>query len=202
MRPSVHHRHPIGERQRLDLIVGDEQSGDADLPDQRGKLPPHAVAQPRVEIRQGLVEQKQARPPHDRARQRHPLLLSAGEPGRRPARHGLHPDEREHVHDPLLDFRPRLRAGARLRADRRRCRRRRDAARSHRTGTPFRSSVGARERRYPDPRPRGRRSRSSLARRARARRRSAGSWSCRNRWDRAARSIAPAPPKSSRRRPP
>ena len=110
------------------------------------KLAPHAVAQPRVEIGQRLVEQKQARPPHDRARQRNALLLPAGEPRRRAARHGLHPDQREHVHDALLDLRTRDARAAPLRADRRRCRTRRDAARSHRTGTPFRSGARARER--------------------------------------------------------
>ena len=72
-----------------------------------GELPAHGVAQARIEIGQRLVEQEEARPPHDGARQRHPLLLPAREPRRRPPRHRLHPDQREHIHHPLLDFRAR-----------------------------------------------------------------------------------------------
>ena len=52
----------------------------------------------------GSSSKQQARPPHDRSRQRNALLLPAREPRRRAARHGLHPDQREHVHDPLLDL--------------------------------------------------------------------------------------------------
>ena len=103
----VHDRDPVGEGEGLDLVVGDEQGGHPDLPNERGQLAPHAVAQPRVKIGQRLVQQKQAWPPHDRARQRNALLLPAREPRRRAARHGLQPDQREHVGDALLDLRTR-----------------------------------------------------------------------------------------------
>ncbi len=100
----VHHGDLLGKRQRFDLIMGDEQGRDADPLDQRRKLPPHGVAQAGIEIRQRLVEQKQARIAHDRARERHALLLAAGQPRRRAACHRLHADDREHIRDPLRDL--------------------------------------------------------------------------------------------------
>ena len=46
----VQDRDPVGERERLDLVVGHEQGSNADLPNERRKFAPHAVAQPRIEI--------------------------------------------------------------------------------------------------------------------------------------------------------
>ena len=75
----VEHRHPVRDRQRLGLVVRDEQRGDA-----LGELqPPDLVAQlhphPRVERRQRLVEQQHRGRHGQRPGQRHPLLLAAGE---------------------------------------------------------------------------------------------------------------------------
>ncbi len=47
------------------------------------QLAPGALAQGRVEIRQRLVEQQHARFRRQRSRQRHPLLLAAGDLGDR-----------------------------------------------------------------------------------------------------------------------
>ena len=85
---ALHHRDAVGQRERLGLVVGDEQRGDADARDHLGQLVAHRLAQPRVEVRQRLVEQQQRGPPHQRARQRDALLLAARQPrgrARRPS---------------------------------------------------------------------------------------------------------------------
>ncbi len=73
------HRDPIGNRQRLVLVMGHEQGGDADL----GLDPADLVAQigPHlgIERRERLVQEQHLRLDRQRPRQRHPLLLSAGQ---------------------------------------------------------------------------------------------------------------------------
>ena len=73
----------VGERQRLFLIVRDEDRGEAEPRLQQLQFDAHALAQIRVEIGQRLVEQHHARLVHQRARQRHALLLAAGQFRRR-----------------------------------------------------------------------------------------------------------------------
>jgi hypothetical protein len=51
---------------------------------QRADLLAHLAAQARVEVGQRLVEQQHRRLQHQRARQRHALLLAAGEFARQP----------------------------------------------------------------------------------------------------------------------
>ena len=78
----VHHHDAVGHGQRLLLVVRHHDGGDAERPLQRLDL----VAQPQphagIERRQRLVEQQQAGRGRERARQRHALLLAAGELGR------------------------------------------------------------------------------------------------------------------------
>src|SRR5438128_1468717 len=80
--PGVHHHDAIGERHRLGLVVGDEDRGGAhgalDLPE----LDLHLLAQLRVEVRERLVEQQDARPDHESASERDALLLPAGHAAR------------------------------------------------------------------------------------------------------------------------
>ena len=76
---GAHHADPVGHRQRLRLVVGDEDGGDAELElepaDLLAQLHPHLG----VERRQRLVEQQHPRAQGERAGQRDPLLLAAGE---------------------------------------------------------------------------------------------------------------------------
>ena len=85
----------IGQRQRLRLIVRDIDRRNADLALQALELAAHFVAQLRIEVGQRLVEQEEPRLVHDGARQRHALLLAAGEPRRRPLLKAGEIDDRE-----------------------------------------------------------------------------------------------------------
>ena len=112
----------IGERQRLALVVGDIEDGE---PGQIGVQPrdllDHGSADLRVERRQGLVEQQHARTHRERARDRHALLLAAGQFARVAPEELLHADDAQRVVDPLFD--QRFGGAARLAGRRRRCRR-------------------------------------------------------------------------------
>ena len=78
--PAVpQHRHAVGHHERLLLVVGDDDEGDADLVLQALQLHLHGAAQLLVERAERLVEQQQTRPLDQRARQRDALLLAAGE---------------------------------------------------------------------------------------------------------------------------
>jgi len=80
-RALVHHHDAVGHRERLFLVVGDHDRGDAqaalELPDLVAQVHAHL----RVERGEGLVEQQEPRRGRQRARQRDPLLLAAGELG-------------------------------------------------------------------------------------------------------------------------
>ena len=78
---GVHHREPVGQRQRLDLVVGDHDRGVAEFALQHLQLAPHPLARRRVEVAQRLVEQQHRRVAHQRPRQRDALLLTAGQAG-------------------------------------------------------------------------------------------------------------------------
>ena len=77
--PAAHHRHVVGERERLGLVVGDIDEGDAGAALQLLELGAHALAQLGVEIGQRLVEQQDRRLDHQRAGERDALLLAAGQ---------------------------------------------------------------------------------------------------------------------------
>ena len=69
----------VGHRQRLVLVVGDEDEGDAELALQLLQLALHLLAQLQVERAQRLVEQQHAGLVDQRARQGHALALAAGQ---------------------------------------------------------------------------------------------------------------------------
>ena len=75
----LHHRHAVGERQRLFLVVGHVDGRDAELLLELADLGAHLHADLRVEVRERLVEQQDVRVEHERPRQRHALLLTARE---------------------------------------------------------------------------------------------------------------------------
>ena len=60
-RAAIHDRDPARHRQRLVLVVGDDDEGDADALLQAGQLELHLLAQLGVERRQRLVEQQHLR---------------------------------------------------------------------------------------------------------------------------------------------
>ncbi len=75
----VHHHHGVGQGHGLLLRVRDVDEGQAQFLLPAPQLRAHLHAQEGVERGQGLVEQQHARLGDERARQRHALLLPAGE---------------------------------------------------------------------------------------------------------------------------
>ena len=86
--------------------------GDANLALQALELAAHLVAQLRIEVRERLVEEKQSRLVHDRARERHPLLLAAGQPCRRTLLKTIQIDNRKRpphaIRSDMIDIKLRL----------------------------------------------------------------------------------------------
>ena len=80
----VEHADAVAHRQRLVLVVRDEQERDAQTPLQRLQLALHLLAQLQVQRAQRLVEQQHLRLADQRARQRHPLALATRELRRPP----------------------------------------------------------------------------------------------------------------------
>ncbi len=73
----IHDRDHVGHGQRLELVVGDIDGGDAEALHQVADLGTGLLAQLGVEVRERLVEQQDRRLAHQRARQRQALLLAA-----------------------------------------------------------------------------------------------------------------------------
>ena len=73
------HADAVGERGRVDEVVRDDDRRQAELAQRRAQLAAHRVARVRVERRERLVEQQDARPPRERARERDALPLAARE---------------------------------------------------------------------------------------------------------------------------
>ena len=91
----VHHDDAVGDGHRLGLVVRDVDDGEAQTLLQVADLLAHLAAQPRVEVRQRLVEQQHLRLEHERARDGDALLLAAGELGRQPRVEAGEPDGRQ-----------------------------------------------------------------------------------------------------------
>ncbi len=75
----VEQHDPIRHRHRLDLVVRHVDHRDPELSLQVAELGAHVLPQLRVEIGQRLVHQAHRRLVDDRAAQRDPLLLAAGQ---------------------------------------------------------------------------------------------------------------------------
>ena len=69
----------VGHRQRLALVVGDEDEGDAERPLQALQFLLHLLAQLQVERAERFVEQQHLRLVDEGAGERHALALAAGE---------------------------------------------------------------------------------------------------------------------------
>ena len=77
--PGAHDREPVAEGERLGLVVGDEDGGEAEAAVQLVDLGAHLVAQPGVEVAQRLVEEDELGPGDEAAGQRDALLLAAAQ---------------------------------------------------------------------------------------------------------------------------
>ena len=98
--PALHHRDAVGEAQRLDLVVGDEEHRDAEPPLEELHLHPHLLAQLGVEVAEGLVEQQQIRLVDERAAERQALHLAAAQQRGRAASRVPQVDQVEHARRP------------------------------------------------------------------------------------------------------
>ena len=79
--PVAHDDDAVGERHRLDLVVGDIDDGRRHARVQELDLGAHLRAELRVEVRKRLVEQEHLGLAHDRPSHRHSLPLAAGKLG-------------------------------------------------------------------------------------------------------------------------
>ena len=77
----AHHRDPVGHRQRLALVVGDQDRGGTRFAQGRPDVVAQLHAQRGVERAERLVQQHQRRPRGQRPGQSDALLLAAGELG-------------------------------------------------------------------------------------------------------------------------
>ncbi len=111
-RAGLHDGDVRGQRERLDLVVGDVDRGDAELALQPLELVPQVLAQLGVEVGQRLVEQQQRRLDDQRAGQREALLLAAGELGGLPVDLGGELHGLQHALDALPDLLLRRPVGA------------------------------------------------------------------------------------------
>ena len=99
--PGVHDADPVGDGQRLLLVVGDEQRGGADLDLDPADLVAQLHAHLGVEGRERLVEEEDRRLDRQRPGEGHPLLLAAGELVGVAVGVLAEPDQVEHVAGPL-----------------------------------------------------------------------------------------------------
>jgi len=79
MRPLCNQDDVVGHRQRLGLVVGDENRGDPQRPLDALELATHLLAQVRIQGRQRLIEQQDVGLDDDRPGNRDALLLAAGQ---------------------------------------------------------------------------------------------------------------------------
>ena len=98
---SIHDRDPVGEAERLDLVVGHEEHGNAEPALEELQLHPHLLAQLGVEVAERLVEQEQIRLVDEGAAERQTLHLPAAQKRRRSALEAAEPHELEHALDPF-----------------------------------------------------------------------------------------------------
>jgi hypothetical protein len=106
---EVHHDHAVGERHRLDLVVGDEDAGGLQLPVQLLDLEAHLHAQLGVEVGERLVEQERGGLAHDRAPHGHALALPAGERARLPVEEAAQLEDLRRALHALVDLRGGMR---------------------------------------------------------------------------------------------
>ena len=104
--PVVHHRDDVSDRQRLFLIVGDEDRRGAGLVQDGPDVLAHALAQRRVEVREGFVEQDEVGTRGQCPCQGDTLLLAPGQSRRQSVRLTAHADQVECLPDPSAALGP------------------------------------------------------------------------------------------------
>ena len=121
LEPSgVHQPHAGRDRQRLVLVVGDQDEGGAELGLDAQEFLPDLMAHVAVEGRHRLVEEERPRAADQRPADSHPLLLPAGKLRRVAPLEPGEADERQHLADPPVDLgggRPRLPVGRQPKAE-------------------------------------------------------------------------------------
>ncbi len=101
---AIHHDENVGERHRLELVVGDVDRRRRKPALQFADFDAHGDAQFGVEVRQGLVEQKRFWLAHDGAAHGDALALAAGELPRLALQHGGEFEDAPGFLDPRLDL--------------------------------------------------------------------------------------------------
>ncbi len=100
----MHHADAVGDRHRLLLVVGHDHEGQAEPLLEMHQLELGLAAQLLVERGERLVEQQHARTLDQRARQRHPLALAAGQLVRLARGETFELDQRQHLGDARRDL--------------------------------------------------------------------------------------------------
>ena len=101
----LHDRDPVGERHRLDLVVGDVDHGRRGEPMMQAlDLVAQLVPELGVEVGERLVEQEHGGIPHQSAPDRHALALAAGELVGPPVEQLLDVQHARRLGDPALDL--------------------------------------------------------------------------------------------------
>ena len=172
--PVLHDGDAVSHGHRLDLVVRDVERRDPELALQRCDLGSRGDAKLRIEVRERLVHQEDARLADDRAAHRDPLALPARELARLPLEEVLDVEDLRRCPNALGDLGLRYASPSAAQSPCSAPRSCADTARS--SGTPSRCRGRAAE---GSPRP-CRRSGSRPRRRARDRRACAESSSCRN----------------------
>ncbi len=191
---AVHHRDPVAHRERLFLVVGDEDEGDADLALDALELELHRLAELEVEGAERLVEQQGPGEVHQRPGEGDALLLATGELGRAALGEVAQPHHAEELVDPARRSRPwgpSWRGARRPRCPTRSC------AGTARTAGRRCSRCACAAAPATRPRPRGGSHPTSASR---SRRSCGASWSCRSPTGRASRRTRPHRSRSARRR--
>ena len=101
-----HHHDAVAQAHRLDLVMGDEDRGDAELALKELQLVAGIGAQLGVQVAQRLVEQQDLRLGHDRAGDRHPLPFAAGKLARAAVEQMIDAHLARRLPNPLLPLRP------------------------------------------------------------------------------------------------
>ena len=102
--PVVHDRDRVGHRHRLLLVVRDVDEREPELALDALQLELHLLAELQVERAQRLVEQEHLRAVDQRARERHALLLTAGQLARLALVEPFEPDDAEQLARPSLEL--------------------------------------------------------------------------------------------------
>jgi hypothetical protein len=112
--PFVHHDDPVGQLERLLLVVGHEHAGQPHAVVQLAKPATQLLAHLGVERAERLVEQEDPGLDGERPGERHPLALAAGQLARIALRQPFQLHEVQQVHDLVPDLRLRCALPARL----------------------------------------------------------------------------------------